>query len=101
MGGAFDPTRHKQDEQAPTRAPALVLERIAKNLIVPGQTPNGTARSNCAAGNGRDVYSKYGRNMRSVWSIYGGIPGEHTSPCGRGSWFLDDPRRLREKRDGA
>ncbi len=84
-GGAFDPTRHKQDEQAPTRAPALVLERIAKNLIVPGQTPNGMHVAR-AAGNGRDVYSKYGRNMRSVWSL--------STAAFRGAHFAVWPREL-------
>lgn len=64
----FDPTRHKHDENEPTQAPMLLLGRIAKNLIVPGQTPNGihTARAN---GQRRDVFSTRGRNMRSVWSL--------------------------------
>ena len=37
----FDPSRHKHDEDCPSQAPMCLLERIAKNLVVPGQVPTG------------------------------------------------------------
>ena len=45
-----------------------ILDRFAKNLMVPGRTVNGMhlARAN---GNGQDVFNPSGANMRSVWRI--------------------------------
>jgi site-specific DNA-methyltransferase (adenine-specific) len=64
----FDPSRHKQDKDSPNQAPMLVLERIAKNLIIPGQRTHSmhTARVN---GDNRDVFDSRGRGVRSVWSM--------------------------------
>jgi site-specific DNA-methyltransferase (adenine-specific) len=64
----FDPSRHKQDKHSPSQAPMLILGRIAKNLIVPGQSPNGMhiARAN---GINRDLFDSRGRGVRSVWAL--------------------------------
>lgn len=67
-GEAFDPTRHKVDPSRPTQAPSKLLERLAKNLRVPGRTAMGLhiARAN---GVGQDVFNPSGAKMRCVWQI--------------------------------
>jgi len=67
-GEGYDPSRHKPGDHAPSQAPMLLLERIAVNLIVPGQTPQGTHIERNVR-RGRVVLNDQGRNMRSVWSI--------------------------------
>ena len=67
-GETFDLCRHKQDRHSPSQAPMLVLERIAKNLVVPGQAPHGMHIA-CANGDNRDVFDSRGRGVRSVWSM--------------------------------
>jgi DNA modification methylase len=67
-GEGYDPSRHKPGDHDPSQAPMLLLERIAKNLIVPGQTPHGIHLER-NVGNERVVFDDRGRNMRSVWSI--------------------------------
>ena len=64
----FDPSRHKEDSRNPSQAPFRVLQRIAKTLQVPGQTPNGmhVARVN---GIRQDIFDVAGRNMRCVWAL--------------------------------
>ncbi len=76
-GESFDPARHKVDPSRPTQAPSKLLERIAKNLMVPGRTTHGMhiARAN---GNGQDIFSPIGANMRCVWQIpTAGYRGAH------------------------
>lgn len=68
-GEKFDPVRHKHDPLNARQSPMRILERVAKNLVVPGQTPHGmhVARAN---GDNRDVFDRRGRrNMRSVWRL--------------------------------
>jgi site-specific DNA-methyltransferase (adenine-specific) len=79
--------RHKVDPTCPTQAPAEPIERLAKNLIVPGRTTHGmhVARAN---GNDQDVFNPAGANMRCVWRI---------STAGyRGAHFAVFPERLVE-----
>jgi site-specific DNA-methyltransferase (adenine-specific) len=72
-GEAFDPRRHKVDPDRPTQAPARILERISKNLILP---------------NGQDIFSPAGANMRCVWTI--------ATAGHRGAHFAVFPERLVE-----
>jgi site-specific DNA-methyltransferase (adenine-specific) len=67
-GESFDPIRHKYNPDCVRQAPAKITERIAKNLMVPGQATHGMhiARAN---GNGRDVFNIKGANMRCVWTL--------------------------------
>ena len=71
-GEAFDPQRHKHDPANVRQAAMNITKRIAtgmaKNLCIPGQTPNGMHAAR-AAGEGRDIYDSRGRRMRSVWSV--------------------------------
>ncbi len=71
----FDPNRHKHDPANARQAATRITERVAKNLCIPGQTPNGMHIER-SLGRGRDVYDVRGRRMRSVWSLpvgrYGG-----------------------------
>jgi site-specific DNA-methyltransferase (adenine-specific) len=64
----FAASRHKQDKDSPSQAPMLLLERIAKNMIIPGQAVHGmhAARAN---GDNRDVFDGRGRGVRSVWPM--------------------------------
>jgi site-specific DNA-methyltransferase (adenine-specific) len=65
---AFDPARHKEGACCQRQAPMRILERCVKNLLIPGQNPNGMhiARAN---GDNRDIFDLQGRNVRSVWSF--------------------------------
>ncbi|MGA2062220.1 MAG: site-specific DNA-methyltransferase [Thermoguttaceae bacterium] len=86
-GEAFDPARHKVDPSCPTQAPTKLLERLAKNLAVPGRSCH-TMHRDRANGNGQDVFSAAGANMRSVWRI---------STAGyRGAHFAVFPEKLVE-----
>ena len=76
-GEGFDPARHKVDPNRATQAPAKVLERIAKNLVVPGRSVH-TMHLDRANGNSQDVFSPAGANLRSVWRIStAGYRGAH------------------------
>jgi site-specific DNA-methyltransferase (adenine-specific) len=87
-GEAFDAARHKVDSSRLTQAPTKVLERIAKNLIVPGRTTH-TMHRDRANGNSQDVFHPAGANMRSVWRI---------STAGyRGAHFAVFPEELVER----
>jgi site-specific DNA-methyltransferase (adenine-specific) len=73
----FDPNRHKHDPANARQAATRITERVAKNLCIPGQTPNGMHVER-SLGRGRDVYDVRGRRMRSVWSLpVGRYPGAH------------------------
>jgi DNA modification methylase len=86
-GEGFDPARHKVDPNRATQAPAKVLERIAKNLVVPGRSVH-TMHLDRANGNNQDVFNPAGANLRSVWRI---------STAGyRGAHFAVMPERLVE-----
>jgi site-specific DNA-methyltransferase (adenine-specific) len=68
-------------------APAKILERISKNLMVPGRTTH-SMHIDRANGDGQDVFDPAGANMRSVWKI---------STAGyRGAHFAVFPERLVE-----
>jgi len=84
-GEAFDPARHKVDQSRPAQAPAIVRGRIAKNLLVPGQTTHGMhlARAN---GHDQDIFNPAGARMRCVWSI--------PTARYRGAHFAVFPERL-------
>jgi site-specific DNA-methyltransferase (adenine-specific) len=85
----FDPARHKQDKGCPRQAPMLLLERVAKNLVVPGQSAHGmhVARAN---GDNRDVFDGRGRGVRSVWAVsVARYIGAHFAV-----WPSEVPRRL-------
>ena len=86
-GEKFDPARHKIDSSRLTQAPTKVLERIAKNLMVPGRTTH-TLHRDRANGNDQDVFHPDGANMRSVWRI--------PTAGYRGAHFAVFPERLVE-----
>jgi site-specific DNA-methyltransferase (adenine-specific) len=85
----FDASRHKQDKDRPSQAPMLLLERIAKNLVVPGQSAHGmhVARAN---GDNRDVFDGRGRGVRSVWPL----PVARYAGAHFAVWPFEVPRRL-------
>jgi DNA modification methylase len=64
----FDPNKHKHDPANARQAPMRITERVAKNLCIPGQTPNGMHIER-NAGKGRDLFDARGRRMRCVWSL--------------------------------
>ena len=79
-GEAFDASRHKSDPDRPVQAPVRVLERISKNLIVPGRSVH-SMHLDRANGNGRDVFNADGANMRCVLRIpTAGYRGPHFAP---------------------
>jgi DNA modification methylase len=85
----FDPVRHKQDRHCPSQAPMLLLERIAKNLVVPGQSAHGMHVAR-ATGDNRDVFDGRGRGVRSVWAVsVARYLGAHFAV-----WPPEVPRRL-------
>jgi len=85
----FDPVRHKQDRHCPSQAPMLLLERIAKNLVVPGQSAHGMHVAR-ATGDNRDVFDGQGRGIRSVWALpVARFLGAHFAV-----WPFEVPRRL-------
>ena len=64
----FDPARHKHDPADARQAATSITERVAKNLRIPRQVPNGMhIERNC--GQGRENYDDRGRRMRSVWPL--------------------------------
>ena len=67
-GEAFDPARHKSDPDRPTQAPMRLLERLAKNLVVPGRTIH-TMHLDRANGDSPNLFNPAGANRRCVWRI--------------------------------
>jgi site-specific DNA-methyltransferase (adenine-specific) len=67
-GEKFDATRHKQDPHSPSQAPMLVLERITKRVIRPGQGAQGMHVAHADA-ESRDALDSCGCGVRSVWSM--------------------------------
>ena len=49
---SFDPSRHKHDPANARQASMCITERVAKNLCIPGQTPNGMHIERNAGGGG-------------------------------------------------
>ena len=81
-------TPHAQARSdSPESAPYKLLERIAKNLIVPGRTVH-TMHIDRANGNNQDVFNPAGANMRCVWTI--------PTAGYRGAHFAVFPERLVE-----
>ncbi len=79
-GEKFTPGRHKCDPGHPVQAPVRVLERISKNLIVPGRSVH-SMHLDRANGNSRDVFNADGANMRCVQRIStAGYRGPHFAP---------------------
>ena len=76
-GEAFDPARHKCDPDRPRQNSMRLLERFAKNLVIPGRTVH-TMHLDRANGHDRDVFNPDGANMRCVQRIAtAGYSGAH------------------------
>ena len=72
-----NPIRHESGEQNPAWDSTAHKGRLAKNLLIPGQTPHGMHLARLT-GQDRDIYDPRGRNMRLVWSLpVGRCPHSH------------------------
>ena len=67
-GERFDPLRHKHDPANVRQAAMRITERVAKNLCIPGKTPD-SMHIERNAGRGRNLFDARGRRMRCVWSL--------------------------------
>ena len=93
QGKTFDPSRHKFDPDRPSQNKMKMLERLAKNLGVPGRTVHSMHR-NRANGFDREVFNPDGANQRCIVRIAtAGYPGSSFRGDARG--VRDDLRRRR------
>jgi site-specific DNA-methyltransferase (adenine-specific) len=86
-GETFDRSRHKFDPDRPDQNKMKVLERFAKNLVVPGRTVH-SMHLDRANGHNQDVFNPAGANQRCVLRI--------TTAGYRGAHFAVMPEELVE-----